>query len=366
MPNGECRYYLTDQVDSVNVVLNDKGDAVTRTEYKPYGDTWVQEGDKSNRPKFNSQELDVETGYYFYNARYYEAEIGRFITADNIINGEYSTQGWNRFAYVKNNPVRYKDPSGHDSNSDKAYAMATSQSKLAEDRKQLEIINSNYQSKEKALGSMKKQFYYNPKSNDYVFEMNGVSLYVNASSWGRAKADGKDFESMMKKVSPETFKLLNDMTKDKKLNIASMQINCLWRPGGGSHTAGLGIDIGSIRSKDGDEVSYNESDYNSTDMNYRNKISNWLKDRTDVTQAYDPYEMRDGNYSRPNKWKDHIASYGYAVTTKSDNSSPLNNYNPIKDYLNGASGNTLDDVDKMRIALDEQHRHHLHIGVKKQ
>jgi len=38
MPNGECRYYLTDQVDSVNVVLNDKGDAITRTEYKPYGE----------------------------------------------------------------------------------------------------------------------------------------------------------------------------------------------------------------------------------------------------------------------------------------------------------------------------------------
>jgi len=114
MPNGECRYFLTDQVDSVNVVLNDKGDAVTRTEYKPYGETWVQEGDKSNRPKFNSQELDVETGYYFYNARYYEAEIGRFITADNIIPEEYSTQSWNRFSYCKGNPIKYKDPTGHE------------------------------------------------------------------------------------------------------------------------------------------------------------------------------------------------------------------------------------------------------------
>ena len=113
MPNGECRYFLTDQVDSVNVVLNDKGDAVTRTEYKPYGDTWIQEGDRSNRPKFNSQELDPETGYYFYNARYYEAEIGRFITADNIIPDEYSTQSWNRFSYCKGNPIKYKDPTGH-------------------------------------------------------------------------------------------------------------------------------------------------------------------------------------------------------------------------------------------------------------
>ena len=120
MPNGECRYFLTDQVDSVNVVLNDKGDAVTRTEYKPYGETWIQEGDKTNRPKFNSQELDPETGYYFYNARYYEAEIGRFVTADNIIPEEYSTQSWNRFSYCKGNPVRYKDPTGHKEVTDEA------------------------------------------------------------------------------------------------------------------------------------------------------------------------------------------------------------------------------------------------------
>ena len=31
-----------------------------------------------------------------------------------MIDGEYSTQGWNRFSYCKGNPVRYKDPTGHD------------------------------------------------------------------------------------------------------------------------------------------------------------------------------------------------------------------------------------------------------------
>jgi RHS repeat-associated protein len=62
----------------------------------------------------NSQEYDRETGFYFYNARYYEDDIGRFVTADTVIDGEGDTQGWNRYSYTKNNPIRYKDPTVHD------------------------------------------------------------------------------------------------------------------------------------------------------------------------------------------------------------------------------------------------------------
>ena len=112
-PGGEALYYLTDQVDSVKVVVNDRGKPVTRTEYLPYGETWFTEGDEGNAPKFNSQELDRESNYYFYNARYYDPEIARFVTADNLVDNESDTQGWNRFSYVKGNPVVYKDPSGH-------------------------------------------------------------------------------------------------------------------------------------------------------------------------------------------------------------------------------------------------------------
>jgi RHS repeat-associated protein len=100
-------------VDSVTVVLDDGGKIVTQHEYLPFGETWITEGDKKNAPKYNSQEMDRETGYYFYNARHYDAEIGRFVTADNIVPDEYSTQSWNRYSYCRNNPIIYKDPTGH-------------------------------------------------------------------------------------------------------------------------------------------------------------------------------------------------------------------------------------------------------------
>ena len=102
---NEARFYLTDQVDSVKVVVDDTGDVVTRMEYLPYGETWFQEGDESNKPKYNSQELDEETNFYYYNARHYDPEIARFVTADNVIDGEYNASGWNRYMYVSGNPI---------------------------------------------------------------------------------------------------------------------------------------------------------------------------------------------------------------------------------------------------------------------
>ena|GEM_PF-2096364 len=104
-------------------MTNDSGLVVTSHEYLPFGEDWITEGDTKNAPKYNSQELDKESGYYFYNARHYDPEIARFVTADTVIDGEGNTQGWNRYAYVHNNPIRYKDPTGHFLTSDALKAM---------------------------------------------------------------------------------------------------------------------------------------------------------------------------------------------------------------------------------------------------
>ena len=48
----------------------------------------------------------------FYNARWYDSQLGRFAQADTIVPG--GVQGYDRYAYVNNNPVNGTDPSGHD------------------------------------------------------------------------------------------------------------------------------------------------------------------------------------------------------------------------------------------------------------
>jgi len=49
----------------------------------------------------------------YYGARYYDATLGRFVSADTLVPSAGNPQSLNRYAYVLNNPVRYTDPSGH-------------------------------------------------------------------------------------------------------------------------------------------------------------------------------------------------------------------------------------------------------------
>lgn len=51
--------------------------------------------------------------WYLNGARYYDPQLRRFITPDTIVQSPYDPQSLNRYAYVRNNPVKYVDPSGH-------------------------------------------------------------------------------------------------------------------------------------------------------------------------------------------------------------------------------------------------------------
>ena len=57
--------------------------------------------------------LDEETGLYFYNARYYDPILGRFIRPDTLIPQEFNPQAYDRYAYEMDNPLRFTDPTGH-------------------------------------------------------------------------------------------------------------------------------------------------------------------------------------------------------------------------------------------------------------
>ncbi len=109
-------FYHKNQINSSAVITDATGAEATRVIYRPFGtvDQDHSPGVDTVTHKFTGQEFDEESGLYYYNARYYNAAIGRFMTADTVVpgNGE-DPQGFNRYAYVLNNPVKYTDPSGH-------------------------------------------------------------------------------------------------------------------------------------------------------------------------------------------------------------------------------------------------------------
>jgi RHS repeat-associated protein len=105
-------YYHGDHLGSSNVVTDETGQQVSLTEFTPLGSTFKQTGSYDPKHKFTGKELDASTNLYFYGARYYDHEIGRFITADPTIQHPYDPQDLNRYAYCRNNPLNLIDPSG--------------------------------------------------------------------------------------------------------------------------------------------------------------------------------------------------------------------------------------------------------------
>lgn len=54
-----------------------------------------------------------DLGIYWYNSRWYDQLTGRFLQPDTIVPEPGNPQSLNRYAYVRNNPVNYSDPSGY-------------------------------------------------------------------------------------------------------------------------------------------------------------------------------------------------------------------------------------------------------------
>ena len=60
---------------------------------------------------FTGQKQD-DTGLYYYNARYYDPEIGHFISPDTIVPDPLRVDAYNRYMYAYGNPLKFNDPSG--------------------------------------------------------------------------------------------------------------------------------------------------------------------------------------------------------------------------------------------------------------
>lgn len=109
--SGVVDYFHSDHLGSTSVITTASGTQEQAVTYYPFGGTRTNTGSVNVPYKYTGKELD-ETGLYFYEARYYDPALGRFISADTLISSR-NPQDLNRYTYALNNPFRYTDPNGH-------------------------------------------------------------------------------------------------------------------------------------------------------------------------------------------------------------------------------------------------------------
>jgi len=106
--NGtETMYYFINNGQGTPVmIVNEAGAVVSRITMDEWGNITPVEHANLNEINYTGKKYDPATGLYYFNQRYYDPRIGRFLTEDP------AGQAFNPYLYAGNNPLMYVDPDG--------------------------------------------------------------------------------------------------------------------------------------------------------------------------------------------------------------------------------------------------------------
>jgi RHS repeat-associated protein len=116
---GTVTYLHGDHLGSTSLATDAGGAKVARVLYYPYGEERYRDGTLQTDYQFTGQRREG-FGLYDYKARFYDPSMARFVSADTIVPDPGNPQTFNRYMYVKGNPLKHTDPSGHCSDGDTA------------------------------------------------------------------------------------------------------------------------------------------------------------------------------------------------------------------------------------------------------
>ena len=102
-------YFLADHLGSTNGLTNSSGTLTASNSYDSFGNP--SNTAFPSRYQFTGREYDSFSGLQFSRARFYDPNLGRFISEDPI---GFRGGDVNLYGYVKNRPLRYRDPRGLD------------------------------------------------------------------------------------------------------------------------------------------------------------------------------------------------------------------------------------------------------------
>lgn len=105
-------FFHPDHVGSTSYLTNFNGKLRQHVEYLPFGEILLDEH-RTNDPLqpylFTGKELDMETGLYYFGARYYDPELSIWMSVDPMAE---KYPGWSPYNYTLLNPMKLVDPDG--------------------------------------------------------------------------------------------------------------------------------------------------------------------------------------------------------------------------------------------------------------
>ena len=125
-PSIKIRYMHKDHLGSVTVITDEIGNIVEEFSFDAWGKrrppnletllespVFTELSSTITNKGFTGHEQMDGVGLIHMNGRVYDADIGRFISADPFVQDHTNLQALNRYSYVQNNPLSYTDPSGY-------------------------------------------------------------------------------------------------------------------------------------------------------------------------------------------------------------------------------------------------------------
>jgi RHS repeat-associated protein len=128
---AQSYWYHSDHLGSASYITGADGKVCSNINYFPTGEVFVEQNRQIfNLPyKFNGKELDAETGYYYYGARYYNPKVSLWLNVDPLADynphmndehykdgehngGVFNQMNNNPYIYCYQSPVKYVDPNG--------------------------------------------------------------------------------------------------------------------------------------------------------------------------------------------------------------------------------------------------------------
>jgi RHS repeat-associated protein len=110
LAGSTTRYFHPDHLGSTRLTTTPAAGNNFSSNYKPFGPQYGASGVEVF--KYTGQLHDTVTGLYPFGARLYDPNVGRFITQDPLLGSPRDPQSLNRYAYARNNPLRYTDRNG--------------------------------------------------------------------------------------------------------------------------------------------------------------------------------------------------------------------------------------------------------------